>query len=342
MTASKTNTSWGFAGKVESAYGTINAPGTGDGIFTIEPPDVNDPQFVSNGDRGNSPSGAKRINTAAAGRFGGMKVATEGIGGGVAYSASVKPVPDLLLRTSGMAVTTNFGVGTESYRYSPIVGPSGLESATYDAFLAGQQHRIYGAYSDFEIVGDGPGVPRWMFEILGIADYNADAAIPAFTSYPDISNTAAVANSIALTLGLFTAGKVRSFHFTAGRKHDQARLDLNAAAAHAGFTPAGRDPTLEFVVERVALATVSPWSTATTLNPYRMAEDKNLVICSFGVGATQYKRWKLWAGGAASAAQAQVMDVQDTYDGPTATWTIKVGFRPSTYALQDDFSITFD
>src|SRR5574342_1279569 len=130
MSAPKTNAQWGFGGKIESAYGTPNAPTTADGIFTIEPPDVEQPQYVNDGGRGNAPSGAKRQNYGKSGRFGGVKVATEGIGGGVAYSASVKPVPDVLLRTSGMQVASSFGAGTEFYTYSPMVGPTALESAT--------------------------------------------------------------------------------------------------------------------------------------------------------------------------------------------------------------------
>lgn len=342
MSAPKTNAKWGFGGKVESTYGTKVATTTTDGIFTIEPPEVEQPQYVNDGGRGNAPSGAKRQNYSTSGRFGSMKIATEGIGGGAAYSASIKPYVDLLLRTSGMSSTGSFTGGSEKYTYKPFTGPSGLESATYVAHLAGQNYTQYGCYSSFEITADGPGAPRWDFDIMGVADLPIDEAIPAYTTYPAVANGAAKAESIAFTLGLFTAAKVRSFHFTANRAHDAARLDINAATAHAGFTPGERDPILEVVIERCAVTTTSPWSAASTLNPYGMMEDKNLVICSLAVGSVQYKRWKLFAGNPASAAQAQVMSVKDGFDGPTATWTIQIGFRPSTYALEDDYSIVFD
>lgn len=345
MSAPKTRNKWGFGAKIESTYGTVNAPTATDGVLTLEVPEVDQPQFLNDGDRGVTPGGASRPGVNQSGRWGGVRVSSEWIGGGAAYSASVKPHLDVLKRICGLEATGSFTGGSENWKYAPEAGPASLESATVDAYVGGQLYRLTGCYGTFEITCDGPGVPRWDFDIVGIADVVTDAAILAFSNYPAINNPPPKAENIALTIGTFTGGKVRSFHFVEGREKDQARADLNGVSnQHAGFTPGSRSPTLEVVLERTTLATVAPWHTATTLNPYRLAEDRAAsFICSLNVGSVQYKRFKLWSGPiAAAAAQAQLLDVQDTNEGPTKTWTLTIGFRPSTYLAEDEFAIVGD
>lgn len=344
MSAPKTINSWGFMGKVETAYGTPVSPaGATDGILLAERPTLDLRNYLNDGQRGKTPGGAMRPRVKQSGRWGSIKAAAELIGPGAAYSATVKSTLDLLLRVCGMQATGSFTVGQEKYSYLPETAPAGLESATFQAYLAGQMFQVYGTYGTFEIQADGPQVPLWTFDLAGICDNPTDAAIPAIT-YPAATLLPAKAESIALTLGLWTGAVVRSFHFVQNREHSANRANINSSAGILGMTPGGRNPTLDVVVERCPLATVSPWSTASTYNPYELANRGDLHIVSLAVGATQYQRFKLWAGSSttAAAAQAQLVNVQDTEDGPTATWTLTYEFKPSTFTADDEFIIITD
>lgn len=342
MTATKTRNAWGFMGKVETTYGTPIALAAGsDGILLADFPTPDFGQYLHDGSRGRTPGGPTRVRVKQSGRFGNIKAPAEAIGGGAAYSASVFSSLHTLLRTGGLDPVGSFGAGVEKWTFTPETGPTGLDAATFQAYVEGQMYQLYGAYSSFEITADGPGVPIWDFDLQGLADVETDAAIPTITSYPAATLLPPKAESIALTLGLFTAGVVRSFHFDAGREHGQARADLNSGG-HKGFTPGGRNPTLTVVVERVALATVGPWHTASTINPKQLKETGTQIICSLAVGSVQYNRWKLFAGSPASAAQAQVVEVKDGEDGPAATWEITLEFKPSTLTANDEYAIVFD
>ena len=189
---------------------------------------------------------------------------------------------------------------------------------------------------------DGPDVPRWMCDLLGIGTTPTDAALPTITGgYPAVTLLPPKAESIALTLGLFTAGVVRGFEFNWNREHDAQRANINGLG-HAGYTPGGHNPTMTVTLEQVALHTSSPWSTSSTLNPYALKDDGQLIVCSLAVGSVQYNRWKIYSGASAAALQAQVVDVQEELDGPTRLWVVTLEFRPSSYTLLDSFTIEYN
>lgn len=342
MTAVKTLNTWGFAAKVESTYGTIAACGVTDGVLLTKVPTVDVPHWLNTGDRGVTPAGAPRAGAPNSGRWGGYKVTGEGIGAGVAYSASIFPVLHTLLLASGFTATGSFGAGSEKWDYAPAIQPAALTSVTTEVNLSGQLYRLFGAYADLDIVANGPTIPDWNFDLIGMMDLMTDATIPVYTSYPTIGNFPPKADNIVLTMGTFTGAIVRSFQFKLGRNHKNARANM-ANGGHSGYTPGYRKPTLEVVIERTALAVSSPWTTATTINPYKLCEDSLLVNLELDVGSTQYKRWKLWSGPAGGmAAQAQLIEVKDTADGPTATWTLTFEFYASTYGASDDIHIQYN
>lgn len=357
MTAPKVLNQWGYAAKIETTYGTINAPGVADGLLLKMVPTVDVPQWLNSGDRGVTPGGAPRQNAPNSGRFGGYKLQAENIGSGAAYSASVKPHLDVLYQASGFSSNGVFTGGQESYMYAPQMQPAALTSITSDVNLSGQLYRLYGAYSDLSITCKGPEIPISDFDVLGIMDPMTDAAIPAYNSYPAMSNVPMKADAMTAKIGLFVAGAnntglvLRSWHLKMGRNHKNPRANiasLGSAFGHAGFTPGYRKTEIEMVVERVALATVTPWNTATTLNPYKLAEDAVPVLLQLSVGATQYKRWHVQTGTTVTAglpvpaAQAILINVKDTADGPTATWTLTFECFASTYGASDEVSVVFN
>ncbi|SRR6266550_4619105 len=353
MTAPKVGVQWGFSAKAESTYGTIVANGVGDGVLLKQIPTVDLPHWVNMGDRGNTPGGGRRQDAPNSGRWGGYKVTAEGIGSPAAqaYAAGVKPQLDTLLLGSGFTGTGSFTGGQETWLYTPAVQPTALTSLTSEVNLAGQLYRLFGAYADLDVAAAGPVIPDWNFDIAGAMDFITDATIPVYTSYPGIAAVPMKSDSITMTIGLFTAAVVKSWSFKVGRNFKNQRVNQAGgfSVGMSGFTPAYRKPQMTVVIERTAaLATVTPWNTATTLNPYRLCEDALPVILRLSVGATQYKRWHIYSGigltaGAPNpAAQAILSDVKDTFEGPTATWTLTFDLFPSTYLASDDFAILYN
>jgi hypothetical protein len=353
VTAPKTLVSWGYSAKLESTYGTINANGVADGILLTKIPTLDVPKWLNVGDRGVTPAGGQRQEVAQSGRWGGFKLEAEGIGAkaAAAYAAGVKPHLDVLNQISGMASTGSFTAAQEFYQYTPQYQPTALVSATTEAVVASQLYRLYGAYADLSIAANGPMVPLFTYDVNGVLDLITDTTIPVYTSYPLMTDLPQKADSIGLKIGLFTAGIVKSFAFKQGRNIKGARTAISGGLipGHAGFTPAYATPTLEVVIERCAtLTATTPWNAATTLNPYRLAEDKVPVILSLDVGSVQYKRWHLYSGTGVTTgtpnptAQAVLKDVKDTAEGATATWTLTFEFFNSTYNASDAYSLMWN
>src|SRR6266700_5172656 len=130
MTAPKVHVQWGYAAKIETTYGLINAPTTTDGILLKMIPTVDVPQWLNSGDRGQTPAGGTRQNAPNSGRFGAYKLQNEGIGAGAAYAAGVKPHSDVLYQACGFSSTGSFSASQEYYQYLPIVQPTSLVSVT--------------------------------------------------------------------------------------------------------------------------------------------------------------------------------------------------------------------
>ena len=350
LASPKTVNLWGFGAKVESTYGTKNQPVAADGILLTKIPGVDVAKFLDAGDRGMNPLGGQRTRSASSGRFGEFKLEAEGIGAGAAYAAGVKPHLDVMILGAGHKGTGSFTASQESWVYSPSMYPTDtLTSLTLAAFLAGQLYTIYGGLGDLEINSSGPQVPDWMFDFSGVQDPMTDTTILGFT-YPAVSNTPQKADVVSMTIGLYTAAVVRGFNFKAGRNFKNPRTNMSSGLVPgmSGFVAGGRQPKMEVVIERDTLHTSSPWTTASTINPYQLAEEHNQIVFKMQVGTVQYKRWGIFSGTTMSAgipAPAQtaiVEEVKETQDGPIATWTLTIGFYPSTYVASDDYGIYYN
>jgi hypothetical protein len=344
MSSAKTRNQFALLGKVpESPYGTpLSLSAAADGILPADFCDFDFSAFLNDGSRGKAPGGGSRQRVKPSGRIGSLTVPFEGTGAAAAYSASVFPAHHILYRASGLEATGSFAGGTESWKYAPEVGPTGLDAGSFEYYEGGQKYPLAGAYGSLSCEVDGPDVPRWACELLGIGTTPTDVALPTVSGgYPPASRLPPKAESIALTLGLFTGGIVRGFKFNQNREHDAQRKNVNSGG-HAGYTPGGFNPTMEVTLEQCALATVSPWSTATTFNPYALKDDGQLIVCALTVGSVQYNRWKICSGASSAALQAQVVDVSDELDGPTRLWVVTLEFKPSALTLVDSFTIEYN
>lgn len=340
MASIKQRTKFGLLAKVETTYATDSTPAAGtDGVQLSALPEPNMDEYLYDGSRGLAPgSGGKLPMAPPSGLQFSSSFEMQPVGAGAAYSAGVVP-PGVhaMLRASGMEAVGSFGAGTEKYTYNPESGPTGFDSLTVEAYVNGQMYRGRGVYNTFSIAIEGPGIPTWTFESQGIGHAApTDVAVPSIT-YPPATRIPPKAVSIAFTIGTgtpFAAAKVRGFSFSMNREMSP-RADDNSTG-HAGFTPGRRGPTLEVTIEQVNLATVDPWYTATTFNPYKMKEEMDLVLVSLAIGSVQYNRYKL------NIPTAQLITVEDGEDGSTSTWTLTFACMLSGPATDDDFNIVFD
>jgi len=327
MSSDKRTNQWGTLAKVEGSYGTDATPdGATDGLLLAERPEFGY-DFVHDGSRVGDMAPQSRgpaPRVAPSGRFGETSFSAEAIGAGAAYASSALPSLDVLLRIACFDATVDVTAGSEMVTYTPAT--SGFESATIESYARGQLDKLTGAYAkSFTIGSDGPGVPQWQFDVVGIAAVESDAVIPSITSYPVATLLPAKANNIQFTIDGESNFVVRSWSFDLGQDMSP-RADENSSG-HAGYTPAGLSPTLEVTVE--ALPT-------TTFDPFTLRDQRGIIAASLQVGSTQYNRWKL------NADQVQILTVEDDADGASALWKLTLGLYPSSYTLADYLSIVFD
>lgn len=330
MSAPKLRNLFGLMAKVETTYGVaVSLAGATDGILVTEIPDVK-PEYVHDGSRNGRSVGMgplKRVNKS--GRAAKLSVITEARGFGAAYSASNLPSVDRLMKAAGYGATVVTTGGLETVTYAPIAisgAGSAPASLTLESYVNSQKYALAGVYADLMAGGAAGDIPKFEFPCSGIMTATeTDAAVPAIT-YPTIDPPKA--ETMLLTIGLYTPLIVKDWQFALGRQLTPRAYD-NTAARHGGFSPGDINPTLEVVVEMVALATTNPWSTATTINLRELAERGSSIAASLVVGSAQYNKYKL------AGAQAQVVDVEELEDGATSEWRIKMILPPSGPTVLD-------
>ena len=329
MAAPKLLNTWGLTGKLETTYGTLDAPADTDGQLVVEVPEITETPIHDGARVGRGAGSGGNIRRVAQSGFeNAFEAIMEAHGGGVAYSASVLPSVHLMLLIAGFAGTLDATPGTEFYSYAPESGPSGFDSASFHNFVRGQQAVTRGAYvAEMSIEADGPVVPTWTFGVRGIRNAApTDVALPAITGYPAGTNLPPKALDISLSVNAVTTLVCRGFTFNLNRELSP-RANDNVAGGHAGFSPGRRAPTLELLVEDIAKS---------TFDPIVLRDAGTTIAVSFGCGATKYFKWSI------SAPQAQIITAEPTDDGPTAMWTLGLELQTSGPAAEDDLTILFD
>jgi hypothetical protein len=339
MSAPKLLNIYGLLQKLEPSYnggGAVTA--AADGQWLLDPGEA-EVSYLHDGARiAQAPgSGNSFKRLAPSGRDFKLRYRAEARGSGVAYSASVFP-PDVHvgMRMAGHSVTTDVTGGAEKQTYAPLsLNDATWPSAVGEAYTRGQKYPFQAAYSDMSWEIDGPGTMVFEFPVSAIQTaLPTDVVCPAIT-YQALTVTPPKAESMVWTFGSFTAGIIRSAKFSKNQTISGPRLNQNNLG-HSGFSMGGRNPTLEVVLEAVALTTADPWSAAGTLNPYGLRDTAKAIAISMVLGPSGvYNRVKF------NAAQAQVVDVKESADGPTALWTISFELKPSSPILSDDYSIAW-
>jgi len=329
MSASKVLTEWGVMVEAEAAYGDGATMVAGeDGLLALERPDV-DYDWLHDGQRrgesGPMSHGIKRVGKS--GLFGNVPIVCEAHGAGEAYSASKVPNIHDILVACGFTGTVDTTPGSEKYTYVPGAGVS----AGIEVYNLEHKYILKGCYGDLSISSDAPDVPAWEFAMQGLLTQPSEAAVPSIT-YPTVVPPKAV--GISFTLGNYTGGIVRGFDLSLNHEIS-SRVDQNVAAGHGGFTLGGCRPTLNLTVEADAF-TGDPYHGADAINPYQLAELATALALSFQIGSTQYNKWKL------EASAAQIVDVEETDDGPSGLWVLTIELNPTTSGGKDNLTLTFD
>jgi len=246
-------------------------------------------------------------------------------GAGAAYSASVKPELDAILRACGLAATGTFTVGAEKWEYKPQSGATIGESVTAALFTevgtgAGPQGKIIGAFGTARLQGRAGEPAVLAFRLLGLYVAPGDVALVT-GSVPTVQPP--VFKSGAVTFG-GVSHRAASLELDFG--NDLQQLDsANDAQAVAAVLIAGRRPTITTDPELVATA---------TYNAHGKRDAGTLDAASYQFGTAQYNRLK------ASAPKFQITDITDGQRNGVRIWNLAALLSAS--AGGDEYTLLYD
>ncbi len=325
--------------KVESTYNTDVTPATTDAIRIIPPRPQVKIAWGYDGARGPQNAGSGRwLRAAPNGRTvsGSIKVEPKGLNS--SYASSSNEVPDVhrLLRAAGFTATLSAGT---SWTFTPdlfSVTPASLSTYFYDG---GELWKTCGMYTDLKIDIPNTGIPVFEFPFAAtMVTDPADLTLPSMT-YTAPTVVPPTANGVSFTLHNLTGAVLRSASFSLNRSFNNARLNINAAAGHAGFAPGFRDPVLDLVIEMTALTT-TPFTTATLIDPYSLEKAGTTGVCSMQFGGTTNNKWKL------TLNQCQVVpgSVEKLSENNEAFGTYKLQVKPYVTTDQgiDDITLLWN
>lgn len=341
MSATKHTEAVGVLAKVETTYNTLATFSTStDGVQVIKPrPDLTI-GYAYDGARAAQNGGFGTIQRQTpTGRTLSGTIRCEAKGYGAAYTSSSVTVPHIhpLIRAAGFDATVSTSGGSEKWDFTPTQGTGTLASTSLRFYTRGEQFDAAGGYCNLKITIDGAGIPVWEFPFVStLATTVADTTLPSIT-YHSYSTIPPVAAGTSFTWGNFTSGIVRSATFDLGRTIENPRVNINSSAAHAGYQPGLRAPTLDVLVEATTLQG-SPYHATTAIDPYQLAANATSGLAfSMTVGSTQYNRWKLIFGQAQLMAPPELVD-----EGSVGLWRLKLAPYVTTSTGIDDITLRFD
>lgn len=325
MSATKTKIRWGVLMLAEGSYGgggTLVAATHGVRVHEEPEPSV---EYEYDGKRaGRAPATAgMQLNVAPSSRFSKVALQQEVHGGGSAYSASVLPSAHRMLLAAGMDATL---VASTSYTYAPSNEATGYGSAVMEISRRGQLYALNGVYGEgFTLTMEAGKPALFSSSFMGrLPATPTDVALPAIT-YPSVLPPKALA--MAAAINSVSQTRVRSAVLEFTRSLTPRMMDVSTGV-HGGFTPnAEREFRLTMVVEAVALS---------TLNPFALRDTMTSIPVTVAVGSTAFNRFVL------SAAQAQIEEVNESAEGPIATWEIAMSCKASSPVLGDEVSLLFN
>lgn len=276
----------GVLAKIESTYGTDAAPVAGtDGVQSIEPLHSNvnvEHEFMNR--RISASGGILPIApTARTGRKANIQIAWDARGSGAAYSATVLPEADPLLRSCGLARTDDFTVSSENVTYNQA--STNHDSCTIWAYTANKLIKIVGCRGTMTWPVEAGLFGRFVFNMQGLVTAApTEIATPTITFDSTIPPTAV---GMSLTVGSWSPDVV-SCEFASG---DEVVLlpSANGSDGIATFEISAADPTWTLQAKTPALS---------DLDAYAVAKAATVQTISQTLGSVQYNKVKLDSTGA--------------------------------------------
>lgn len=334
MSGPKSLVLYGMTNKVETTYGTYNAPSVStDSVQVAELPTLQI-AYSFDGMRPPPPgAGGPQIRVAPQGRtVSGLSIKVEDRGLGSAYSAALFPRDShFLRRAAGFDATYSAAPDKITYTLSPFTAaPTSLSVDLYDEVTTAAtwvKYPLNGVYADWEYdVSDGKPA-LWSFALSG--RLNAAPAETAYSSGITYSATPVppVASPLLLTVNGVSTLVIRKANVKGNRAIQERFPDQNAAGAHAGFQPGPSAPVFTFTMEASLFA---------TFNPLALWDAGTAFASSFQVGSAQYNRTK-W-----TFPQAQITNVVKSADGPVPLWDVTCSLYHSTPGANDMLTVVND
>jgi hypothetical protein len=183
-----------FLFKIETTSGVDAAPTGVDVVATVGVPRIRG-GFLEAGEQTDVVTGTliAADRAPAAGQFATVEITVKMRGGGAAYSASVLPEADALLRASGLGRTIVTTGGSELVRYTTL--DTGHETGTAYAYTANKLIKMVGCVANMVARAEAPHGGTMTFAVTGkISAVITEAAVPALTfntAAPQLMHTAA-------------------------------------------------------------------------------------------------------------------------------------------------------
>lgn len=258
----------------------------------------------------------------AGGRQAGIRGEARLRGAGVAYSASVKPEVDAILRAMGLVATGDFTVSAEKWDYKPQSGATLGESVAAAMYQENAvQGKILGAFATGRISARA-GAPAMLDTTLaGLYGAPTDVSLITATLPTAIPP---VFKSGAVTFDGVTTLRVSAVNLEIGNAL-RYLPSANDAQAFAGV----------IIENRRLLLTLDPEAvTAATYNFHAKRDAATRVAVSWQVGTVQYSRIKF------SAPKVQILELSQVRRDGVLAYQLACLLSANTGG--DELTLTFD
>lgn len=239
-------------------------------------------------------------------------------GPGAAYSASVRPEVDVLLRICGLDVTVDTTPSSETATYAPV--SSGMESATLYYYQDGTLQALTGCRGNVSFNAAAGSYGKFSFTITGHAAAPSDAALPTATydsTVPPIYvNSAFTVDSYSATINAlsFDMGNVLSMPG-----------DVSASDGYGEVQ----------IVDRDVAGSIDPLAVLVATHAFdsKWRSSASMALASGTIGATQYNKYAI------SMPAISYRDIAPGDRESLRTYDLSFGAAEST--TDDEVSIVF-
>lgn len=242
-------------------------------------------------------------------------------GAGAAYSASIRPEVDALLRACGHSATLDPGVGTENYKYSPVSDQATHEYGTLYYYSDGILFKGIGCQGNVEFSFEGGQRGMANFTFKGHTVTPTDVALPDGTfstvEPPIVKNASFTIDSYAASISKLAFSPNWEM---------QAPVDISATDGFGQVILNKRDTGGSFDPEQELIATedfIERWRA-----------NVSMALATGDIGATQYVKYNITAPAVAyrSVGPGEKEGLR----------TNEIDFGMHTVTGDDEYVLTFD